>query len=114
MYNRRRGNLDFFVFEIFDGYLWFIIDLGFGVFKDKIVKKINDKMLYYVILKYFVFRKSGLFFLDNEVKDYIVLGNSINLNLDGEFYVGGFGIFNEGISKDFWVGIFGYGYVGCM
>lgn len=114
MYNRRRGNSDFFAFEIFDGYLWFIIDLGSGAFKDKIAKKINDKMPHHVTLKHFASRKSGSFSLDNEAKDYTVPGNSTNLNLDGELYVGGFGTSNEGIPKDLWAGTLGYGYVGCM
>lgn len=114
MYNRRRGNSDFFAFEIFDGYLWFIIDLGSGAFKDKIAKKVNDKMPHHVTLKHFASRKSGSFSLDNEAKDYTVPGNSTNLNLDGELYVGGFGTSNEGIPKDLWAGTLGYGYVGCM
>lgn len=114
MYNRRRGNSDFFAFEIFDGYLWFIIDLGSGAFKDKIAKKINDKMPHHVTLKHFATRKSGSFSLDNEAKDYTVPGNSTNLNLDGELYVGGFGTSSEGIPKDLWAGTLGYGYVGCM
>lgn len=114
MYNSRRGNSDFFAFEIFDGYLWFIIDLGSGAFKDRIATKINDKMPHHVTLKHFATRKSGSFSLDNEAKDYTVPGNSTNLNLDGELYVGGFGKSNEDIPKDLWAGTLGYGYVGCM
>ncbi|XP_062610815.1 neurexin-1-like [Saccostrea cucullata] len=114
IYNSRRGNSDFFAFEIFDGYLWFIIDLGSGAFKDRINTKVNDKMQHHVSLKHSASGKSGSFTLDNETKDYVVPGNSTNLNLDGELYVGGFGTSNDDIPKDLWAGTLGYGYVGCM
>ncbi|XP_061165140.1 neurexin-1-like isoform X3 [Saccostrea echinata] len=114
IYNSRRGNSDFFAFEIFDGYLWFIIDLGSGAFKDRITTKVNDKMQHHVSLKHYASGKSGSFTLDNETKDYVVPGNSTNLNLDGELYVGGFGTSNDDIPKDLWAGTLGYGYVGCM
>nr|XP_022331115.1 neurexin-1-like isoform X8 [Crassostrea virginica] len=114
IYNSRRGNSDFFAFEIFDGYLWFIIDLGSGAFKDRIATKVNDKLPHLVTLKHFATRKSGSFSLDSQVKDYTVPGNSTNLNLDGELYVGGFGTSNDDIPRDLWAGTLGYGYVGCM
>ncbi|XP_056022330.1 neurexin-1a-like isoform X4 [Ostrea edulis] len=114
IYNSRRGNSDFFAFEIFDGYLWFIIDLGSGAFKDRIVTKVNDKLPHHVSLRHFATGRSGSFTLDSETKSYTVLGNSTNLNLDGELYVGGFGTSNKDIPKDLWAGTLGYGYVGCM
>ncbi|KAK3092743.1 hypothetical protein FSP39_006792 [Pinctada imbricata] len=113
MYNSRVKNSDFFAFELWDGYLWFIIDLGSGPTKKRVTQnKVNDGVQHQVILEHL--SNSGYIMLDGSRVEYLVSGQSLNLNLEGELYIGGVGDNKQKLPKDLWSGMLGYGYVGCL
>ena len=114
MYNSRQKNSDFFAFELWDGYLWFIIDLGSGPQKIRVSPdKVNDGLQHRIILEHHN-TNAGYIMLDGRREDYIVKGQSTDLNLDGELFVGGLGDGMQQIPKDLWSGVLGYGYIGCF
>ncbi|KAJ8308950.1 hypothetical protein KUTeg_013824 [Tegillarca granosa] len=116
MYNSGMQNSDFFAFELLDGYLNFIIDLGSGSQKVKVFpKRVNDQKPHTVLLEHGT-EKRGTVYFDGQPKHYVVPGDSSHLDLDGVLYVGGINDYKNiyTLPKELWAGILKYGFVGCL
>ncbi|XP_071159712.1 neurexin 1-like isoform X8 [Mytilus edulis] len=113
MYNHGLTNLDFFAFEILDGYLNFLINLGSGTEKVK-MKYISDGKPHSVSLHHA--GKNGHILLDGNKITYALGGDSNHLDLDSKLYVGGIdrSIQQRTMPTGIWAAILSNGFVGCL
>ncbi|XP_054713514.1 neurexin-1-like [Uloborus diversus] len=106
---------DFFAFELLDGHVFLLLNLGSGAVKVKATtRRVDDGQWHIVSLKRN--GKSGRVTVDESAVDFITPGNSNQLDLEGPLYVGGVGTSAQGvlIPSELWSGSLRYGYVGCM
>ncbi|GFT00424.1 neurexin-3b, partial [Nephila pilipes] len=106
---------DFFAFELLDGHVFLLLNLGSGAVKVKATtRRVDDGQWHSVSLKRS--GKSGRVTVDESAVDFITPGNSNQLDLEGPLYVGGVGTSAQGvlIPSELWSGSLRYGYVGCM
>jgi hypothetical protein len=113
LYNHGFSTSDFFAFEILDGYLNFLINLGSGTEKVK-MKYVSDGLSHSVTLNHT--KKTGYILLDGHRIDYVIPGESNHLDLHSKLYVGGIDKEGEGrvLPKELWAGILSSGFVGCI
>ncbi|KAG8179390.1 hypothetical protein JTE90_003646 [Oedothorax gibbosus] len=107
---------DFFAFEMLDGHVFLLLNLGSGAVKVKATtRRVDDGQWHSVALKRS--GKSGRVTVDESAVDFITPGNSHQLDLEGPLYVGGVGTSAHGthhVPSELWSGALRYGYVGCM
>ncbi|XP_067134301.1 neurexin 1-like isoform X3 [Centruroides vittatus] len=106
---------DFFAFELLDGHVFLLLNLGSGAVKAKATtRRVDDGQWHTVSLRRT--GKSGRVTVDESAVDFITPGNSNQLDLEGALYLGGVGVSDQGMSvpSELWSGMLRYGYVGCM
>ncbi|CAM1325515.1 NRXN2 (predicted) [Pycnogonum litorale] len=106
---------DFFAFELLDGHVYLLMNLGSGVVKVKATnRRMDDGHWHIVSLRRH--NKSGRVSVDDVAADFNTPGNSNQLDLKGDLFLGGVGTRIEAIPipSEIWSGNLGYGYVGCI
>ncbi|KAG1696117.1 Neurexin-3 [Nymphon striatum] len=106
---------DFFAFELMNGHVYLLMNLGSGVKKVKATsRRVDDGHWHTVSLRRH--NKSGRVTVDELATDFNTPGNSNQLDLKGELYLGGIGTSIDAIPipSELWSGYLGYGYVGCI
>ena len=112
LYDYSSRSSDFFAFEILDGYLNFLINLGSGTEKVK-MKYVSDSKIHTVLLQHA--GKTGHVLLDGMTIPYTIGGESNHLDLDRKLYVGGIDQTTTGVLPiEMWSGQLSTGFVGCL
>ncbi|XP_072016599.1 neurexin-1-like [Amphiura filiformis] len=130
------GMSDFFGFELLDGYLWLVLDLGSGAIRHKRnTFPLNDGEWHTVILSRE--RNTGhlqvgppylrpppantwwamgaLYQVDEEYQNFTVPGTSNLLNLETDIFLGGIdNTASNSLPRDLFSGVLRRGYVGCI
>lgn len=104
------GNNGLFIFEILDGFVYFILDVGSGLTKVKGGSgAVNDSLLHFVTLEHDA--GAGVFTVDRKPQHYNV--SDAKLTLKGELFVGGISD-NRQVSDAAKFARLKRGYVGCI
>ena len=104
------GNNGLFIFEILDGFVYFILDIGSGLTKVKGRSgAVNDSLLHLVTLEHDA--GAGVFTVDRKPQHYNV--SDTKLTLKGELFVGGISD-NRQVPDAAKFARLKRGYVGCM
>lgn len=111
---------DFFAFELLDGHVFLILNLGSGAARVKASgnRRLDDGQWHSVSLRRT--GRNGRVSVDESAADFSTPGDSNQLDLAGSLYVGGIGpgVGYEGnqvaVPSDLWTGPLGLGFVGCL
>ena len=116
MYNLGKPeDSDFFAFEILEGVLYLVLDMGSG--PTKVIatpRDVSDGQHHLVVLNHK--GRTGKVEVDGEVVSYRMAGDSRELDLDGDLYVGGINTFDGAhrLPRVLYSTMLKYGFVGCM
>lgn len=106
---------DFFAFEVLEGVLYLILDLGSGPLKLRASQQsVSDGLHHRVVLEHK--GRSGTVDVDGQEVNYRSVGSSRDLDLTGHLYVGGINTFDgaKKLPRVLYSAMLKYGYVGCM
>uniref|UniRef100_A0AAF5CSK5 DNA polymerase delta subunit 3 n=1 Tax=Strongyloides stercoralis TaxID=6248 RepID=A0AAF5CSK5_STRER len=118
------ANFDFIAFEIVDGYLWMILNLGSGIVRlQTSPKRLDDGEMWHTVEMERLGR-TGSIIVDGQKTDFSTPGVSSNLIIDEPIYLGGApfhqNTFNYSkksyirFSEKVWNGNMGKGFIGCI
>ncbi|XP_047738095.1 neurexin-1 [Hyalella azteca] len=108
---------DFFALEMMDGQVYFHLNLGSGAHKVKVtIRRVDDARWHEI--SYSRDGREGVVAVDEIVQDFTMPGDSNQLDLGGNLYVGGIGsaetMDGVRVPPELWMGRLKKGYVGCM
>uniref|UniRef100_A0A0N5BL40 Neurexin-1 n=1 Tax=Strongyloides papillosus TaxID=174720 RepID=A0A0N5BL40_STREA len=118
------ADFDFIAFEIVDGYLWMILNLGSGIIRlQSNPKRLDDGETWHNVEMERLGR-TGSIIVDGQKTDFSTPGVSANLIIDEPLYLGGAPFhqntysyskqFYTRFSEKVWNGNMGKGFVGCI
>jgi leucine-rich repeat transmembrane neuronal protein 1/2 len=111
---------DFLAFELLDGHIYLLLNLGSGSVKVKATtRRVDDGHWHTVSLRRT--GRSGRVTVDESAVDFISPGTSNQLDLEGPLFLGGVGTQSTESTKmshilpaELWSGSLKYGFVGCV
>uniref|UniRef100_A0A8C4QHF6 Neurexin 3a n=1 Tax=Eptatretus burgeri TaxID=7764 RepID=A0A8C4QHF6_EPTBU len=109
----RKG--DFFAMELFDGFLYMLLDMGSGTIRMKASElKVNDGDWYHVDFQRD--GRTGSVSVNSQRSPFTASGESEILDLDAVMFLGGLppSRISRPLPTELWTALLGYGYVGCV
>lgn len=116
--NGAEQSADFFAFELLDGHVFMLMNLGSGPVKVKATtKRIDDGKWHALAMRRN--GKSGRVTVDESAVDFISPGISTQLDLEGPLFLGSVGTTSSRKSHhklppELWSGSLGFGFLGCV
>uniref|UniRef100_UPI00358FE553 neurexin-3a-like isoform X2 n=1 Tax=Myxine glutinosa TaxID=7769 RepID=UPI00358FE553 len=106
---------DFFAMELFDGFLYMLLDMGSGTIRMKATElKVNDGDWYHVDFQRD--GRTGSVSVNSQRSPFTASGESEILDLDAVMFLGGLppSRISSPLPTELWTALLGYGYVGCV
>ncbi|XP_014675683.1 PREDICTED: neurexin-1b-like [Priapulus caudatus] len=109
------GTPDFFTFELMEGHVYMVMNLGSGVTKVKATNRRVDDGEWHTVSLHREGQR-GRLSVDGTATDFACPGKAAQLDLMGPLFVGGIAQGNSGgvLPREVWSAMLQYGFVGCM